>query len=89
MAAHITSTDQRARALSQLAMTLMGTIGNTSSTREAARCGSPVLNPVRRLLAEALVIGSWVNVIVSLAHVEPTAISRLASDLQVRWGFDA
>jgi hypothetical protein len=89
VAAQVTDADRRARSLSLLAMTLLGTIGNTSSAREDAHGSSPALVRVRRLLAEALVTASWTNVVVDLARVDPAAVSTLAGELRVRWGFDA
>jgi len=85
LTAQITDPYQRTRALAGLAMTLVWEIENTSSVREHARRRSMVLIRVRCLLAEALVTGSWTQVVVSLARVDPLAVSALADELQVRW----
>lgn len=84
----ITNVEQRTKALSRIAMALMGAIGGTSMAQEANSGSSTVLHRARSFLAEALVNGSWINVVTALAHVDPAAVGALADELQVRWGFD-
>ena len=43
----------------------------------------------RRLLAEALVTGSWPKIIASLARVDPPVVTVLADGLQARWEMKA
>jgi hypothetical protein len=81
-ARQISDPDQQAGALARLAVVAMGT------SREAApaaqqRCGNslPLVAHARQLLGEALVTGSWTEVVAGLARVDPSTVVTLAEQL--------
>ncbi len=43
----------------------------------------------RHLVATALVTGSWTEIIVSLATVDPLAVAAVVDEVLVRWGLDS
>jgi len=90
LTAQITIPDQRAQALTQLAEILLETGKEPSPAPEnAPRSSSPLRIGARRLLAAALVAGSWTLVVASLARIDPLAVIALADEVQVRWGLNS
>ncbi|MCA1677198.1 MAG: hypothetical protein LC799_35145, partial [Actinobacteria bacterium] len=87
LTAQITNPDPQA--LAQLAETLLKTGKEISSDPENARSSSPLMIGARRLLAAALVAGSWAPVVASMARVDLLALTALADEVQVRWGLDS
>jgi len=50
---------------------------------------SPLVLRARRLVAATLVTGSWVDVVVSLARIDPLAATALTNEVLARWELDA
>jgi hypothetical protein len=68
-----------------LARILVEASKETSLVPDHVRRSSPLMVRARRLLAEALAVGSWTAVVSSLARVDPLAVTALADDVQARW----
>jgi lipopolysaccharide biosynthesis regulator YciM len=81
----ITDPDQRAEALAQLAKILVEKDKETSPVPGHARSSSPLMVRARHLLGAALVTGSWIQIVASLARVEPLAVTALADEVRARW----
>ncbi len=75
-------------AMARLAQTLV------TSTKPAQIPGdppspSPLLLQARHLVAATLVTGSWVDVVVSLARIDPVAVTALTNEVLARWELNA
>jgi hypothetical protein len=84
----ITEPKYQPAALAYLAWTLF------TSTKPATASGdppgsSPWLLRVRHLVAATLVTGSWADVVVILAHIDPPAATALTDAVLARWERDA
>jgi len=84
----LTDPEDQPAALAHLAWTLV------RSTKPAPTPGdppgrSPLLLRVRHLVAAALVTGSWADVVVILAHIDPPAATALTDAVLARWERDA
>lgn len=88
LARQITDPDEQAEALAGLARMLVDVSNETSPLPEHTR-SPPLMDRARRLLAAALVTGSWAAVVVGLARVDPLAVTALADEVQERWGMNA
>ncbi len=80
----ISNSYQRARALASVAVTLRTMTENTTPVQQQPHRSSPALVRSRSLFAEALVIGIWSAILPDLALVDPSAVSALADELEVR-----
>lgn len=89
LARRITDPDRRAGTLARLARILVATDKETSQVPEHARSSSPLMLRARHLLAAALVAGSWIEVVATLARIDPVAVSVLADEVKRRWGLDS
>ncbi|MGH3940358.1 MAG: toll/interleukin-1 receptor domain-containing protein [Pseudonocardiaceae bacterium] len=89
LARRIIDPDRRAGTLARLARILVETDKETSHVPEHARSSSPLMVRARRLLAAALEAGSWIEVVASLARIDPVAVSVLADEVERRWGLDS
>jgi hypothetical protein len=83
----ITEPKYQPAALAYLAWTLF------TSTKPATASGdppgsSPWLLRVRHLVAATLVTGSWADVVVILAHIDPPAATALTDAVLARWERD-
>jgi len=85
----ITNQNAQEKALTGFVKILMESHKKTLSTPEPTRSSSPQMVRARRLLAEALVTGSWPKIIASLARVDPPVVTVLADGLQARWEMKA
>ena len=85
----ITNPDQQAEVLTRLATLLVATSNEITPASEHAGNSPPLMVRARHLVATALVTGSWTEIIVSLATVDPLAVAAVVDEVLVRWGLDS
>jgi hypothetical protein len=84
----IASPEWLAKALAGFARVIAETDDQRSPIPENAHSNALMMSPARNLLSKAPVVSSWISSVSALARVDPTALSALADELQVRWGLD-